>query len=151
MSVYVVITSTWYNNFQCIHLTAVHRNIDTTNQTRNQKHLSRGYVSSQYSSNTCSQYVCMISCIYRLLILLFENNLNFYVMSSFVKVIMDGLFWQQSSGIIELVIRGMNSVFRSITLFLYTTKPSWRQSTRRWFLMKYGILLNISLWTYFTS
>ena len=36
---------------------------------------------------------------------------------------MNELFCQQSTGIIELGIGGMTYIFRSITLFLYITKP----------------------------
>ena len=61
------------------------------------------------------------------------------------------LFWQKITSIIESGIGGMNNIFRMNNLFLYITKPSWIKSTSRRFLIKCGILLNISLWIYFSS
>ena len=85
----------------------------------------------------------MLSVRYILFILWFENSSNLDVMSSVVKLMMDELFLQQPTGIIESVIGGMTYILKSITLFLYITKPYWRQSTCRQFLMKCGILLYI--------
>ena len=42
--VYVFLTSTWYNHFQWIYLTAVHWNVVTTTQVRNKNHPSRVYL-----------------------------------------------------------------------------------------------------------
>ena len=47
-------------------------------------------------------------------------------MSSVVKIMMNILFWQKYTGIIESEIRRMNYLLRSITLLLYITKPNWR-------------------------
>ena len=51
------------------------------------------------------------------------------------------------TGIIQSRIGATTSCLRMSTLSLNTTKPYWRKLTRRKFLMKCGILLNISLWT----
>ena len=93
----------------------------------------------------------MISFRYRALILFFENNSNLDVMSSVIRLSMDEMFWQEFTGIIKSGIVRINSHLLNITLFLNITKPYWRQSTCRRFLIKRGIFLNISLWLYFPS
>ena len=89
MSVYFVMTSNGDKQFKWIHRTAVHWNIDRTNQARNQNHLSRVYFFIPISSNICSQPIRMLSVRYRLFILFFEQNPNLYFMSSVVKLMLD--------------------------------------------------------------
>ena len=64
-------------------------------------------------------------------------------MSSVVKLMI--FFQQQSMGIIKSGIGGMTSILRMSTLSFYTTKPFLIQSKFGLFLIKCGILLNISL------
>ena len=144
VSVYFVLTSTLSHHSQWIHLMAVDWNINTTNHARNQNHLSRVYLYHPIIHITyiANLFTCLQVGIDYSFFLWKQLKLRCHVISCRTN---EGcIFLQQSIGIIKSGIGGITYLLKITHLFLYITKPSLRQSTCRRFLMKCGILLNIS-------
>ena len=129
MSACVVLTSTWDNHFQWLHLTAFHWNIETITQARNQDHLVRVYLfpSIIYHTSAASLFSCFQLDIEHPFFL--KNNSKLDVMSSVVKLVL--FFLHKSMGILESGMGGITSLLQIITLLFYIKKSSWIQSTCR--------------------
>ena len=89
----VVLTYSRDKNFEYIHLTAVHLNIETTNQDIIQNHLSRVYLflPSIYLTYVANLFVCFKLNIEHSFCYL-KTIPNLDVMSSVVELIMDNYF-----------------------------------------------------------
>ena len=125
VSVYFFLTSTWDKHFQWLHLTVVHWNIYTTNQSRNQNNISRVYIFHlnihlTSVSNMFSYFQLDINYSFYPLK---KSKLGCHVISFIINY--GSIILHKYTDIIDSGIVWMTSIWRSITLLLHIKKPSW--------------------------
>ena len=142
----VVLTSTWDKNFKWLHLMAVYCNIERTNQTRNQNHLSRLYIfhPNIHLTYVANIFACFQLDIYYSFFSLKQIKFECYVISCYIKY-----EWNILTKIhrYHRIKNSRNNIsFVKYHFIIVDNKPILKTINMQTVLMKCGILLNILFW-----